>query len=339
MIFLQDETMTRTVTLIPGDTITHELVEPVLRVLDRAGSDVEFERQEAGVDCFRASGCAIPESTLDSIRRNRVALKGKILALPQSSYPSPNAQLRQDLDLFAVVNPIRNLPGLQARHNDIDIVLIRESTEDLYSGMEDVIRDGIVTSMKIVTARACERISRFAFEYARSHGRRKITLIHKSNIMKVTDGLLMRTAGLVAEHYPDIAFDTMIVDNASMQLVLHPHQFDVLLTGNLYGGILTDLGAGIVGGISASMGSSRNEDIAVFEAIHGEAPELEGKEIANPLPLLMPACYLLEHMDQADVAGRIRNAVSAVLEGVVVTPDLGGSSTTTQMTDAITASL
>jgi len=315
------------------------LVDPVLRVIEQAGSEVEFEFQEAGGDCFRASGKAIPDETIASIQRNGLALKGKLLALPQASYPNPNSHLRKDLDLFAVVNPIRNLPGLQARHRDVDIVLIRESTEDLYGGMEDVIQEGIVTSMKVVTARACERISRFAFEYARSHNRKKVTLIHKSNIMKVTDGMFLRTAEQVAGDYPDIAFEAMIVDNASMQLVLRPQQFDVILTGNLYGGILTDLGAGIVGGISASMGSSRNEKLAVFEALHGEAPELEGKDKANPLPLLMPACYMLEHLDLADVAGRIRKAISSVLEKGVVTPDLGGRSTTRRMTDAIVASL
>ena len=331
--------MPRTVTLIPGDTITREIVEPVIRILERAGADVVFEPHEAGADCFRETGRVFPESTLESIKRNRLALKGKLIAQASSSYPSPNADLRKELGLFAVVNPIRSLPGLPARHHDVDIVLVRESTEDLYGGMEDLIRKDVATSMKVVTERACRRITEYAFEYARTHGRKKITLVHKSNIMKVTDGLFLRTAGEVAKDNPDVAFTSMIVDNASMQLVLRPHQFDIILAGNLYGGILTDLGAGITGGISGSMGSSRNETVAVFEAIHGEAPEIEGMDLANPLPLLMPACFLLEHIGQADRAARIRNAASAVLEKGVTTPDLGGSATSSEMTDAIIGAL
>lgn len=327
--------MTRTVTLIPGDSITAELADPVVMVLERAGADLKFDLQEAGVESFRKTGTVIPEAAIESIRKNGVALKGKFLALPEAEYPSPNVELHKQLDLFAMVYPIRNVAGLRSRHSDVDIVLIRESTEDIYGGLEDRISQNMVTSLKVVTEPGCRRITRFAFEYALKHRRKKVTLIHKANIMKITDGMFLRVAGEIAVDYPDIQFDSMIVDAASMQLLLRPGRFDVMLAGNLYGGILADLGAGIVGGISASMGSSRNEKIAVFESVHGEAPELVGKNRANPLPMLMPATYMLRHLGQTDAAGRILNAVTAVLEQNVATPDLCGRATTTEMVDAI----
>lgn len=325
----------RTVTLIPGDSITAELADPVLRILDKAGAELTFERMEAGAESFRNTGVALPDEVIESVRKNRVALKGKFLALPDAAYPSLNVELRKRLDLFAMVYPIGNLPGLPSRHDGVDIVLIRESTEDIYGGHEDRIGQGIVTSMKVVTEHGCRRVARFAFEFAKVHKRNHVTVIHKANIMKVTDGMFLRVAEQTAAGYPGIRFDSMIVDAASMHLVLRPRRFDVMLAGNLYGGILADLGAGVVGGISASMGASRNEEIAVFECIHGEAPHLMGKNLANPLPMLMPATHMLRHLGQDEPADRILAAVSAVLKKKVATPDLGGSATTAEMADAI----
>lgn len=331
--------MGSTVTLIPGDGVGAEVADLVVSVLESAGADVAFETQPAGHACWEDRGEALPEITIESIRRNGVALKGKLRSRAGDPYRSPNWELRKRLDLYASVLPVRNLDGLPARHEGVDLVVIRQAIEDVYAGLEYSIREGIVASLKVVTAEASERITRFAFEYARRKGRKKVTLVHKANIMKVTDGLFIRSAQAVAARYPDIAFGTLIVDNACMQLLLKPQGYDVLLMGNLYGGIMSDLGAGIVGGISASMGSSYGDDIAVFEAIHGDAPHLEGTGLANPLPLLQPACFMLEHLHQGEVAARIRAAVSRVLVEGVKTPDLGGSATAREMVSAIAREL
>jgi isocitrate dehydrogenase (NAD+) len=331
--------MPRTVTLIPGDGIGRELVDPVLRVLEAVRADVVFERASAGRAACREVGEALPAATLESIRRNGVALSGKLLARPGDSFPSPRWDLHRQLDLFAAVLPIRNLRGLPARHQDVDIVVIRQSTEDIYAGLEDRIRDGIVASMKVVTSAASTRITRFAFDWARRNGRKEVTLVHKANIMKVTDGLFIQAAEEVAAGYPDIRFRKLIVDNACMQLLLRPAQLDVLLMGNLYGSIMSDLGAGIVGGISASFGVALNDERAVFEALHGDAPQLEGTGKANPLPFLLPALYMLEHLGQRDKADRVREAISRTLERGLSTPDLGGTATTDEMIGAIVGAL
>jgi isocitrate dehydrogenase (NAD+) len=331
--------MATTVTLIPGDGITVELIDPVLAVLEAARAEVVFDRQRAGRTAYLETGQEMPEATIESIRRNKVALKGKLRSRLGDPYRSPNWEIRKHLGLYASVIPVRNLRGLPARHRDVDIVVIREAIEDLYGGLEDTMREGIVASFKVVTAEASRRITRFAFEYARQKGRRKVTLVHKANIMKVTDGLFIETAEAVARDFPSIDFKKIIVDNACMQLLLRPQQFDVLLMGNLYGAIMSDLAAGIVGGIAATMGASFGDDIAIFESIHGDAQHLEGKGLANPLPMLMPACLMLEHVGQHATAERIREAVSRALEAGVKTPDLGGSATTQEMTHAIIAEL
>jgi isocitrate dehydrogenase (NAD+) len=331
--------MTQTVTLIPGDGISVELVDPVLEVLEAAGADVAFERCTAGERACRETGDALPEATIESIRRNRIALKGKLRSRADDAYRNPNWQLRKELHLFAAVLPVRNLPNLPSRHKGVDFVVIRQSTEDIYAGLEHEVRDGVVASLKVVTVDESRRITRFAFDYARQNGRKKISLVHKANIMKVTDGLFIEVAKEVASEYPDIQLDTIIVDNACMQLLLRPSQFDVMLMGNLYGGIMSDLGAGIVGGVSATMGASFGEGLAIFEAIHGDAPHLEGLGTANLLPLLMPATYMLEHIGQAEVADRIRTGISRTLGAGRTTPDLGGSLTTSEMTKAIISEL
>jgi isocitrate dehydrogenase (NAD+) len=326
-----------TVTLLRGDGVSGELMAPVLELLTAAGARVTFDEQPAG----RATSDTLPAATLASIRANGVALKGKLLSPPGDGHSNPNADLRKRLDLFAAVRPLKNLPGLCARHDGVDVVVIRETTEDIYAGLEHTVSDGIIGSLRVVTERACERIARYAFGYAKQHGRKKVTLVHKANIMKVTDGLFIAVADRVAADYPDIQFNKLIIDNACMQLVMRPHQYDVILAGNMYGDIMSDLGAGIVGGISATYGFCSNDKVTVFEALHGDAPELIGTGKANPLPLLMPACALLEHLQQPEPAARIRAAITAALQGPVeaLTRDLGGSGTTQTLIDAIRAAL
>jgi len=296
---------------------------------------VEFEEQQAGRAAFEATGRSFPDATLASIVENKVALKGKVLTPRDDKYETPASMLRKRLELFASVRPIRNLRGLVGRHKDVDIVLIRESTEDVYAGLEHHVRPDVVSSMKVVTTRGSERIARYAFEYARSRGRKKVTLIHKANIMKKTDGLFIESASKVAAEYSDVAFETLIVDNACMQLMLRPHRYDVVLAGNLYGDIFGDLGGGIVGGISATLGALFNDELAVFEAIHGEAEHLMGKGVANPLPLLLPACWMLEHLGQKAVGDTIMRAASDTLEAGVKTADLGGTANTAEFCRAI----
>lgn len=329
------------ITFIRGDGITREVADPVLALLERAGAQLEIDEKPAGKSAMASHGTPLPDETIESIRANGVALKGKLFTPQGSGYASPNASLRRQLDLFANVRPIRNLPGLPARYSDLDIVVIRESTEDIYAGLEHPVSEGVVASLKVVTEAATERIARYAFEFARRHGRKKVTLVHKANIMKVTDGLLIRVVKRVhQESYTDLEHDTLIIDNASMQLLLRPSRYDVVLAGNLYGDIFSDLAAGIAGGISATYGAAKNEKMAIFESIHGDAPHLEGTGRANPLPLLMPACYMLEYIGQEDVAASIRNAIGAVLTaGEAVTPDLGGTANTQEMLDAIAAAL
>lgn len=331
--------MPKTVTLIPGDGITSELIEPVVSVLETAKADVEFEIQPAGQKVFEKTGEALPASTIASIKKNGVALKGKLRSLPVDTYRTPNWELRKRLGLYASVIPVRNLKGLPSRHHDVDLVVIREAIEDIYAGLEHIVREGIVASLKVVTSEASKRITKFAFDYAQKNDRHKVTLVHKANIMKITDGLFIECAEEVAKTYPEIEFNKLIVDNACMQMLLRPHTFDVALMGNLYGGIMSDLGAGIVGGISASMGASYGDEIAIFEAIHGEAPELEGTGKANPLPLLMPACTMLEHLGEQQTAEQIRSAISRTLEAGVKTGDLGGSATTNEMIKTINSEI
>jgi len=329
--------MTRTVTLIRGDGITRELIDPVLEIPDAAGADVTFDEKPAVRQSFATHGTALPEETLASIRTHGVALRGKLSTPQGSGYNSPNAALRKQLDLFATVRPLRNLPGLPSRHHNVDIILIRETTEDIYAGLEHNINQDIVGSLRVVTEAACERITRYAFNYARRFGRKKVTLVHKANILKVTDGLFMRTAKRVHdEEFPELAFNTLIIDNACMQLVMRPQNYDVILGGNLYGDIMSDLGAGIIGGISATYGASSNGQIKVFEAIHGDAPHLEGQGLANPLPLLLPAHAMLIYLEQHEAARRIYGAIEKTLVAKQgLTPDLGGDGTMRTMVEAI----
>jgi isocitrate dehydrogenase (NAD+) len=327
----------RTVTLLPGDLIGQDLAQPVIQLLAAAGAEVDWEIIE---DVCGDDEHPICDAVLESIRRNGVALKGPFTTVQGKGNLSPSVALRKALDLYAGVRPAANQPGLKSRYEGVDLVVIRQNTEDVYAGLEHEVHPGVVESIKVVTREATERIFRFAYRYARQNGRRRLAIIHKANIMKQSDGLFLKVGREVGADYPDIETWAYIVDNASMQMVQRPEQFDVVVCGNLYGDILSDLAAGIVGGISAAWGVDRGDDVAVFEAIHGRVPELMGKDLANPLPMLRPAIELLRHIGLYAAADKLDAAVATVLsDGKVLTQDLGGSAKTSEMIAAIEAAL
>ncbi len=328
--------MTHTITLIPGDGIGPEVTRAVVRVLDASGFAVEWETYSAGAGALDEHGTTLPQALLDSVTRNKVALKGPIATPVGKGFTSVNVGLRKALDLYANLRPVANLPSVPSRFSDVDLVIVRENTEDLYAGLEHVVVPGVVESLKIITRAASERIATFAFEYARRHGRTTVTAVHKANIMKLGDGLFLDTARSIAARYPDIAFDDRIVDAACMHLVMRPERLDVLLLPNLYGDIVSDLCAGLVGGLGVVPAANLGADgVGVFEAVHGSAPDIAGRDIANPTALLLSAVLMLEHLDEDDRAARIRTALRTVLASGHVTPDLGGSATTTSFADAI----
>ena len=327
----------RTVTLLPGDLIGRDLAAPIMHLVKAAGGEITWEIIE---DVVGDDEQPLRPEVLDSVRRNGVALKAPFTTPTGVGNLSPSVALRKSLDLYAGVRPAANQPGLKSRYEGVDMVVIRENTEDVYAGLEHEVHPGVVESIKVVTREASERIFRFAYRYARQHGRRRLAIIHKANIMKQSDGLFLKVGREVAEDYPDIETRALIVDNASMQIVQRPHQFDVLVAGNLYGDILSDLCAGVVGGISAAWGVDRGDDVAVFEAIHGRVPELMGKDVANPLPMLRPAIELLRHIGQYAPADALHAAVGKVLKsGKTLTADLGGTAKTSAMIKAIEAAL
>jgi isocitrate dehydrogenase (NAD+) len=328
--------MKHLITLIPGDGIGPEVTASVQKILATSGLDIEWDRQEAGVTAFQQRGELLPESLLESLRRNRVGLKGPLGTPVGEGFQSVNVGLRKTLDLYANLRPVRNLPGAPARFEHVDLVIVRENTEDLYAGLEHEVVPGVMVSLKIITEHASTRIARFAFEYARRHGRRHITGVHKANIMKMGDGLFLRSVRNVAREYSDIRYDERIVDAASMHLILTPEKFDILLMPNLYGDIVSDLAAGLVGGLGVVGSANLGADMGVFEAVHGTAPDIAGKNLANPTALLLSALMMLRHIGEAGHAERIMQALTRVLtERQVKTRDLGGTSTTTAFTDAI----
>jgi isocitrate dehydrogenase (NAD+) len=328
--------MSHVITLIPGDGIGPEVSAAVVRIFKAAGVDVDWERHDAGVAAFKRYNQSLPVAVLDSIRRNKVALKGPLTTPIAEGFTSVNVGLRKALDLYANLRPVRNLPGVESRFANVDIIIVRENTEDLYAGLEHQIIPGVVESLKIITEKASTRIARFAFEYARAHGRRTVTAIHKANIMKLSDGLFLESTRKVSHEFIDIAYDERIVDAVCMQLVMRPERFDVLVLPNLYGDIVSDLCAGLVGGLGVVPGANLGLDMAVFEAVHGSAPDIADKNLANPTALLLSALMMLEHIGEADRAGRIRSALDRVLTaGVVRTHDLGGKASTTEFTDAV----
>jgi isocitrate dehydrogenase (NAD+) len=328
------------VTLIPGDGIGPEVTAAAVRVLSATGIDFDWETVAAGASAIGKEGSALPEAVLASIRKNKVALKGPTGTPVGTGHRSVNVELRKRLDLYANVRPVRTLPGVKSRYDGVDLVVVRENTEDLYSGLEHVVVPGVVESLKIITEKASTRIAVYAFEYAKSHRRKRVTAVHKANIMKLSDGLFLDCCRAVSKRYPDVAYDEMIVDNACMQLVLDPTRFDVLLLENLYGDIVSDLCAGFVGGLGMAPGANIGDDGAIFEAVHGSAPDIAGKNLANPLALILSSALMLDHLGEHAAAGRVRQGVNDVLaEGRKLTRDLGGSAGTSEIAEAVAAKL
>ncbi|HTM03460.1 MAG TPA: isocitrate dehydrogenase (NAD(+)) [Vicinamibacterales bacterium] len=332
--------MKHTITLIPGDGIGPEVAAAVVRILEAAGLDVTWESHLAGVLALERHGSTLPAELLDSIVRNKVALKGPVTTPVGGGFTSVNVGLRKALDLYVNLRPVWNIPSVPSRYDGIDLVIVRENTEDLYAGLEHEVIPGVVESLKIITEDASTRIAKFAFEHARRYGRTRVTAVHKANIMKMSDGLFLRCVKKVAAGYPEIQNDDRIVDAACMQLVMNPAQFDVLVMPNLYGDIVSDLCAGLVGGLGVVPAANLGRDIGVFEAVHGSAPDIAGKGLANPMALLGSAILMLRHIDEQQIADRIVKALGDVLnDGKVRTRDLGGSASTTEFTEAICGKL
>ena len=326
------------ITLIPGDGIGPEVADATVEVLSTLGVPIDWERVELSAAVIEQAGTSLPPNVLESIQRNGVALKGPVTTPIAGGFKSVNVAIRKQLDLFANVRPVFTLPGLKTRFQDvnIDMVIFRENTEDLYSGLEHEIVKDVVESLKIITRYASMRIANYAFAYSKQNHRKKITAVHKANIMKLSDGLFVRCCREVAANYPEIAYNELIVDNAAMQLVMRPETFDVLLLPNLYGDIVSDLAAGLVGGLGVVPGANMGETCAVFEAVHGSAPDIAGQGVANPTALLSSSILMLRHLGEGAAADRLQKAIMAAFrQGDVLTRDLGGSATTRQFTDAV----
>src|SRR3954465_14324368 len=329
-----------TITLIPGDGIGPEITAATVRVIEATGVDIEGETQILGSQALEKYGTTLPDATIESIRANKVALKGPQMTPIGKGFTSVNVGLRKALDLYANIRPIRALPNVPCRYPELNLVIVRENTEDLYAGLEHVVVPGVVESLKIITEKASLRIARFAYEYARRHHRKRVTAVHKANIMKLSDGLFLDCVRRVAAEYPQTHSDDKIVDNMCMQLVMRPEEWDVLLLENLYGDIVSDLCAGLVGGLGVVPGGNIGLDVAVFEAVHGSAPDIAGKDLANPLALMRSGIMMLYHMGKDEVAERVRRALrEVVVNRRIRTRDLGGEATTTQFTDAIVDAL
>ncbi len=328
--------MAHKVILIPGDGIGPEITEAAVRVVEAAGVDIEWERHEAGIPSVQKHGVSVSDELLESIRRNKVALKGPITTLVGKGFKSANVTLRQKLDLYANFRPVKSIGGIRSRYDKVDLVIVRENTEDLYTGIENLITPGVTQAIKIVTEQASLRIAHWAFDYAKKNGRKKVTLVHKANIMKISDGLFLRIFDEVAKEYPEIVAEDMIVDALAMNLVMDPSRFDVLLLGNLFGDIVSDLAAGLVGGLGVVPGANIGEEYAVFEAVHGTAPDIAGKNIANPTALIFSALLMLRHLGEDAAADRIFKSVVVNLAiGKHLTADLGGTCSTSEYTDEL----
>jgi isocitrate dehydrogenase (NAD+) len=335
----QDKRMAKhTIVLIPGDGIGPEVSAAARRVLEAAGLSVEWVECPAGAAALEQGlDNVLPQRTLAAIKAHTIALKGPVTTPVGKGFKSVNVQLRQKLNLYAAVRPVRSLPGVKTRFDGVDLVIVRENTEGLYSGIENEIIPGVITSLKVATQTACMRIARFAFSYARRRHRRRVTVFHKANIMKMSDGLFIDCARRVREEeYPDIEYEELIIDAGCMKLVQEPARFDVLLMENLYGDLVSDLSAGLVGGLCVVPGSNIGAHAAIFEAVHGSAPDIAGKGIANPLALIMSGVMMLNHLEETELAEKIKSAYGAVLaEGRHLTPDLGGTHGTDEFADAI----
>lgn len=333
-----------TITLIPGDGIGPEVTDATVRVLEAAGKPLgatfEWERYDAGADAFAKTGEYIPKALYESVGRTKVALKGPVTTPIGEGFKSINVTLRKQFDLYANVRPIRNLPGVPTKYPDVDLVIVRENTEGLYVGLEQEIVPGVCTSLKVITEKGSTRVAKFAFEYAARHGRKRVHAIHKANIMKLTDGLFLRCARAVAEQHPTIQYAEHIVDNTCMQLVTNPYQYDVMVMENLYGDILSDLCSGFVGGLGLVPGANLGEHAAIFEAVHGSAPDIAGQDKANPTALLQSAVLMLRHLHEDATADRIQHAIETVYaERTSLTRDVGGHAGTRAFADAVLGAL
>jgi isocitrate dehydrogenase (NAD+) len=332
--------MRHKVTLIPGEGIGPEVAAATRSVIDATGAQIDWEELEARAGEGAAKGQLLNTAAIDSVKRNRVALKGPMGTAIAGGAPSVNVALRKTLDLYANLRPVKNMPGVQSRFENVDVVLVRENTEDLYSGLEHEVVPGVVESLKIITERASTRIAHFAFEYAKRQGRKKIHAIHKANIMKLSDGLFLKSIRAVAAQFPEIEYKELIVDNACMQMVLKPEQYDVLLLPNLYGDVMSDLAAGLVGGLGVVPSGNIGDQAAMFEAVHGTAPDIAGKGLANPTALLMSSVMMLDHLGERSAARSIQAALEKVYrEGKHTTQDVGGNAGTAEFTDAVIAAL
>ncbi len=330
----------RTVTLIKGDGIGPEITEAALQVIDAAGVKIKWEEVSAGEGAIKEFGTPLPPAAIDSLRKNGIGLKGPLTTPIGSGFRSINVALRMELDLYANLRPSKSFPGVRSRYEDIDLVVVRENTEDLYSGVEHMVGKDAAESIKIITRRASERIARFAFEYAVKNNRKKVTAVHKANILKLSDGLFLETARSVAEQYPRIEFEDRIVDNMAMQLVQKPELYDVMVMPNLYGDILSDLCAGLVGGLGLVPGANIGDEAALFEPVHGSAPKYAGKNYVNPSAMIMAAVLMLQYMGEEEAARRIESALAdQIRAGKDLTGDLGGSAGTSEMAAALAARL
>jgi isocitrate dehydrogenase (NAD+) len=324
------------ITLIPGDGIGPEIVAATVRIIEASGVDIEWETHIIGAQALEKYGTTIPESTIESIKQNKVALKGPLGTPIGKGFTSVNVGLRKALDLYANVRPVKALPNVECRYPELDLVIVRENTEDLYAGLEHIVVPGVVESIKIITEKASTRIAKYAFEFAALTGRKKVTAMHKANIMKLSDGLFLECFYNMAKQFPDIEADDKIIDNACMQLVMRPEQFDVMVLENLYGDIVSDLCAGLIGGLGLAPGANIGEQGAVFEAVHGSAPDIAGQGIANPTAILMSGILMLRHINEMEAADRVEKALMEVFaEGEVRTKDLGGSAKTAEFANAI----
>ena len=328
------------VTLIPGEGIGPEVASATRRVLEATGVQIDWEEIAGRSDSSSNQEKTVNQAAVESVRRNRVALKGPMATAIAGGAPSVNVALRKTLDLYANLRPVKNMPGVKSHFQGVNLTLVRENTEDLYSGLEHEVVPGVVESLKIITERASTRIAKFAFEYAERHGRKKIHAIHKANIMKLSDGLFLRSVRAVAAQFPQIEYKELIVDNACMQMVMDPQQFDMLLLPNLYGDVMSDLAAGLVGGLGVVPSANIGDECAMFEAVHGTAPDIAGKGFANPTALLMSSILMLDHLGERTAAERIQNALEKVYRDAKHTPrDVGGKAGTEEFADAVIAAL
>jgi len=332
--------MRHKVTLIPGEGIGPEVAAATRRILEAAGVQIDWEELEGRTDKTTERGQLVNQLAMESVRKNHVALKGPMATAIAGGAPSVNVALRKTLDLYANLRPVKNLPGVKSHFDNVDLIIVRENTEDLYSGLEHEVVPGVVESLKIITEKASTRIGRFAFEYAKRHGRKKIHAIHKANIMKLSDGLFLRSVRAVAAQFPEIEYKELIVDNACMQIVMDPQQFDVLLLPNLYGDVMSDLAAGLVGGLGVVPSANIGDECAMFEAVHGTAPDIAGKGLANPTALLMSSILMLDHLGERTTARRIELALEKVYrEAKHTTRDVGGPAGTDEFAEAVIAAL